>query len=104
MLTILPIILLGTLIYLVASINIRENMSREIFTGLQASAISVRNQLDNRARGEYRIDDEGKYMWKGSTYNITTDYSTVDTVKEATGIETTIFFGDTRYATSIKDL
>lgn len=103
MLTILPIILLGTLIYLVASINIRENMSREIFTGLQASAISVRNQLDNRARGEYRIDDEGKYMWKGSTYNITTDYSTVDTVKEATGIETTIFFGDTRYATSIKD-
>lgn len=103
MLTVLPIIILGVLVYFIASINIRENISEEIFTGLQASAISVRNQLDNRARGEYRIDDAGKYMWKGSTYNITTDYSTVDTVKDATGIETTIFFGDTRYATSIKD-
>ncbi len=103
MLSVLPIIILGTLVYFIASINIRENMSREIFTGLQASAISVRNQLDNRARGEYRIDDAGNYMWKGSTYNITTDYSTVDTVKEATGIETTIFFGDVRFATSIRD-
>lgn len=103
LLTVLPILALGVLVYLIASINIQKNMAKEIFTGLQASAISVRNQLEHRARGEYRIDEAGRYMWKGSTYNITTDYSTVDVVKEATGIETTIFFGDTRYATSIKN-
>jgi len=101
MLSTIPIVVLGIFTYIFASVSIKKNMYNEIYTGLHATAISVRNQLDSRTKGEYKVDDEGKYMWKGSTYNITTDTDLVDTVKEETGIVTTVFYGDTRYATSV---
>lgn len=103
MLSIIPVIVLGAFTYFFASSMITKNMSDEVFTGLKATAVSVRNHLDSRTKGEYKVDEDGKYMWKGSTYNISTDESLVDSVKNETGIETTIFFGDTRYATSVID-
>ena len=102
MLSVIPVIVLGVVTYLIASTSIRNNMTREIFTGLQATAISVRSQL-NEVEGEYHIDDATQELWKGDTYNVTADEDLVDPVKDSTNIVTTVFYGDTRYATSVTD-
>lgn len=102
MLSVVPVIVLGAATYLIVSISTRDNMTREIFNGLQATAISVRGQL-NEVEGEYHVDDTTQELWKGDTYNVTADEDLVDPVKEATDIVTTVFYGDTRYATSVTD-
>lgn len=100
MLSVIPVVVLGIATYLIAASSIKSNMEREIFTGLKATAISIRSQLDETA-GEYHVDEAAQELWKGDSYNVTADTGLVDPVKEATDIETTIFYGDTRYATSV---
>lgn len=47
--------------------------------------------------------DENGDMWKGDTLNVSQRTSLADDVKAATGMEVTVFFGDTRYMTSVKN-
>ena len=99
-LCVIPVIALGIIVSIVASLRVKSAMQQEIFTGLQATALAVRDELDNVASGEYWIRDE-KDLFKGEFFNVTEHTNITDTVKEETGIEITIFFGDTRYATSV---
>ncbi len=53
--------------------------------------------------GDYRLTGKDSlYLYKGET-DITKDYSVVDTVSEATGLEITLFYKDTRILTTLTD-
>lgn len=102
LLVILPLLCLAGITYTVGSATIAAAMTETIEQGMKATAIATRNALDVGGTGDFRVDEQGD-MWKGDVLNISQNTSIADEVKKDTGMETTVFFGDTRYMTSVKD-
>ncbi len=101
LLVIIPLICLGGITYVVGSVTITSAMTDTIQSGLRATAISTRDAISTGIPGAFRVDENGE-MWKGETLNVSRHYVIADDVKNATGMEVTVFFGDTRYMTSVK--
>jgi methyl-accepting chemotaxis protein len=97
-LSIIPVVVLAIITCIVSYIMVEDKMAEEVYDALKASAIACRDRIAMQAPGDYSV--EGEDMFKG-TYNITVDEVPFDNVKQISGIDTTIFFGDTRYATSV---
>ncbi len=100
LLVIIPLIALGAVTYSVGSIKISNVMFDTIECGLTSTAISVKDTISVGGEGDFRVDEEGN-MWKGDSLNISDSAYIMDNIKKATGIEVTIFYGDTRYMTSV---
>ncbi|MCR4806510.1 MAG: cache domain-containing protein [Lachnospiraceae bacterium] len=97
-LSIVPVVVLAIITCIVSYLMVEAKMAEEVYDALKASAIACRDRISMQAPGDYSL--EGDKMFKG-TYNITVDEVPFDNVKQISGIDTTIFFGDTRYATSV---
>ncbi len=102
LLVIIPLICLGGITYVVGSQAITLAMKDTIEQGLQAAAIASRDAISMGSTGDFHVDENGD-MWKGDTLNVSQRTSLADDVKAATGMEVTVFFGDTRYMTSVKN-
>ncbi len=98
MVAVLPIIVFGIFIYIFADIKVTDSMEAEVFNGLHSSVLAVREGINELNDEPFVLD--GDNLMKGS-YNITADTTIVDEVKAGTGTVTTVFYGDTRYATSV---
>ncbi len=97
-LSIIPVAVLAIITCIVTYVMVEEKMAEEVYDALKASAIACRDRIAMQAPGDYSV--EGDKMFKG-TYNITVDEVPFDNVKQISGIDTTIFFNDTRFATSV---
>lgn len=95
-----PLVMLGGITYILGSQKITEAMTDSIRNGLEATAIVTRDAIGAGVEGDFRIGDDGN-MWKGEVLNISENTDIADDVKNATGMEVTVFFGDTRYMTSV---
>ena len=95
-----PVILLGTLMFLAAADRIANGIYDEAYVGMQATTLAVRDIFEEGNDGTYHIDENGD-LWKGDTMNISKATNITDHIKQSTGMEVTIFWGDTRILTSI---
>ena len=102
MIALLPVFILGIGIFLLAADRIANGIYDEAYAGMQAASLAVRDIFEIGNHGSYRMDEEGR-LWKGDTLNITESVEIVDHIKDSTGMDVTIFWGDTRILTSIKD-
>ena len=98
MVAVTPVIVFGIFIYIFAKIKVTHSMETEVFNGLHSSVLAVRSALGEINTDPYTL--EGDFLMKG-TFNVTNETGIVDEVKSGTGTVTTVFFGDTRYATSV---
>mgnify|MGYP000693778202 CR=1 FL=1 len=94
-----PLIALGLIVIFIGNVRITNVVAGSIENGLHAVAISARDTLTYSDEGDYKLDKNGN-LCKGD-FNITKTVAIVDNIKEATDMDITVFFGDTRYATSI---
>ncbi len=94
-----PLIALGLIVIFIGNVRITDVVAGSIENGLRAVAVSARDTLTYSDEGDYKLDKSGN-LCKGD-FNITKTVAIVDNVKEATDMDITVFFGDTRYATSI---
>ena len=99
-LSLVPILVLGITMFLVAADRIATGIYDEAYIGMQATTIAVRNIFEEGNAGAYYMNENGM-LWKGDTLNISQAVNIVDHVKQNTGIDVTIFWGDTRVLTSI---
>lgn len=99
-LSLVPVIALGVLMFLVAADRIANGIYDEAYVGMQATALAVRDIFEEGNRGPYHIDENG-FLWKGDSLNISQANNITDHIKESTGMEVTIFWGNTRILTSI---
>lgn len=99
-LSLVPVIILGIFMFLVAADRIANGIYDEAYVGMQATALAVRDIFEIGNSGPYHIDEDGM-MWKGDTLNISQATNITDHIKENTGMEITVFWGDTRILTSI---
>lgn len=98
MVAVLPVVVLGVFIYFFADAKVTSSMEAEVFAGLHSSVLAVRDSLEEVNQDPFVLD--GDNLMKGD-YNVTAETAIVDGIKSGTGTVTTIFFGDTRYATSV---
>lgn len=99
-LSLVPVLVLGITMFLVAADRIANGIYDEAYVGMQATTLAVRNIFEEGNSGAYHMDENGM-LWKGDTLNISQAVNIVDHIKQNTGIDVTIFWGETRILTSI---
>ena len=68
---------------------------------LRDACMSAKLLMDATYPGDYRLTgSDSLYLYKGDT-NITSDYTVVDSIKQSTGLDITIFYKDTRIHTTL---
>ncbi|MBO4883265.1 MAG: diguanylate cyclase [Lachnospiraceae bacterium] len=70
---------------------------------LKDACMSTKLLMDAKYYGDYRLTgSDSLYLYKGDT-DITRDYSVVDSIKDSTGLDITLFYKDTRILTTLAD-
>lgn len=99
--SLLPAFLLGVGIFILSADRIANGIYDESYAGMEAAALAVKDIFEVGNDGEYQLDENGD-LWKGKTLNISRSVEIVDHIKDTTGMDVTVFWGDTRILTSIK--
>lgn len=95
-----PLLVLGIATIILGNMRISEVVTGSIENGLRASAVSVSDTLRYAGDGEYQLIDD--QLYKGD-FNVSEAVEIADTIKKAADTDITIFYGDTRYMTSVID-
>lgn len=101
-LSLVPVLVLGITMFLVAADRIANGIYDAAYNGMHATTLAVRDIFEEGKSGTYHMDEQGM-LWKGDALNISQATNIVDHIKESTDIDVTIFWGDTRILTSIVD-
>ena len=96
-----PVLLLGVAVMQLSKATVTEVLTDKLETSLLATVTSVNNTLEYAGNGAFAINGSGDLV-KGD-FNISKTAGLVDSIKEESGVEVSIFFGDTRYLTSLRD-
>ncbi|MBD5106509.1 MAG: methyl-accepting chemotaxis protein [Lachnospiraceae bacterium] len=99
--SLIPLIILGIISILTAELNLEKGLQEESLNKLKAICVSVRAAYDNLNDEPYRLNDTGDLL-KGD-YNISQNVDKIDTYIEGVDADVTLFYGDTRMATSLVD-
>lgn len=102
LISLLPSLVLGSILTIMASRSIEEGMHDEALKGLRAASCSVLDFYNVSAPGEFRMNNAGE-VYKGEMA-VSGAYDIVDALHESTGYEYTLFYGDTRVTTSLTDV
>ena len=97
----LPLLVLGIVAFAIASVQLKQNITDQIYSGMKSTAVAINDIFVVGAEGEYYLD-ENQNLWKGD-FDISAATDIVDGIKESTGMDVTVFWGDTRYLTTIVD-
>lgn len=100
LLVLFPLICLGIVTVIIGNVRISEVVTGSIENGLRGCAVSVRDALHYAAEGDYQVD--GDKLYKGD-FDISEAEEIADALKEAADTDVTVFYGDTRYMTSVVD-
>lgn len=93
-----PLVILSIIIFLVSFINFKNLVEEEIMKGLATIAVSTENVFKQQDKGDWHL--EGDELYKGER-NISEELEIVDDINAVNGYVATVFYGDTRYLTSI---
>ena len=95
-------LLIGMLVLLVISLTtLEKSLEAENKSGLAKTASMLENLLESAYSGEFSLSEAGS-LQKGRL-DLTFLMGALDTVKEHESVELTIFYGDTRIMTTLKD-
>lgn len=100
LLVVLPVLAVSLILTIFSAKKMRSSLQEEALEGLSASTAAM-TELMEFIEGDWYQDDAG-IVYKGDT-QISENFDFVDDMKAQTGNEITIFWGDTRIDTSIKD-
>lgn len=67
-----------------------QGIFKEAYDGMQATTLAIREGMELKHAGKYRVDGDG-VLWKGNLLDILETTSGVDQIKQTTGMEVTIF-------------
>ena len=95
-----PLIVLGLTTIIFGNARIREVVTDNIENGLRGTAVAVRNAIDYADEGEYHVEDGTLYKGEFDVTNVT---DMADHIQTSADTDITVFYGNTRYMTSILD-
>ena len=98
--SVVPVLLLCTIILILTATIIKSSMVDEIQDALKGTASATLAAYAQNT-GDY-IESSNGDIWKGS-YNISKSENLVDKIKQESGMDVTFFYGDKRIMTSAVD-
>lgn len=101
LIAIVPLLLLGTVTAIVSNQRTAKVVTESIENGLRGTAVSVRDIFTHMNQEPYWVTEDGE-LYKGDV-NITQSTEIADHLKDSANMDITIFYGDTRYMTSVKN-
>lgn len=101
LMSVLPITVLAAVVIIVSIKLIPSRMRAEVKEGLAATCASVADLFDNCAEGDYTQNESGEIL-KGSRV-LSTNEKMLDSIRESSQYDVTLFYGDTRIITTILD-
>lgn len=96
-----PLIILGIMVLWISNQRVNSVLTSAIENGLHGSAVGVRDAYDQINDEAYYLNENDE-LCKGD-YNITQNTAIADDIKADTDMDITVFYGDTRYMTSVVD-
>lgn len=99
MLSVCPLVVLTFAIVLNAAYSMKQGIQEKIMEGLHDELLSVKAACDQLDSGDYYLNDKGELM-KGKL-NLTENEEILDSYVEGTSLALTLFYGDTRKATTL---
>ena len=102
LLVVVPVLVLGLVSTFIASKKVRDGVLTQAYLGMNATTLAVREAFEQGGKGEYHLDDEGQ-LWKGDELNISEATKLVDSIKDNTGYDVTVFWGNVRFLTTVMD-
>lgn len=101
--TMLPLIILTLVITTLSAVRFAASMNVEAKNGLVNLCHTVVTLYDTVYEGEYHIVDDGEdvHMMKGK-HLLNDNFEIIDSIKEETGVDITIFYQDVRVITTIR--
>ncbi len=101
LLGVIPLVIMGIAVFVIGSNRTTMVVKDIVEKDLRAVAVMTADNFSDIDGNNFYVDEEGN-LWNNDL-NITADTSAADRIKEDSGIVTTVFFGDTRYMTSVTD-
>ena len=98
---VVPMLILEVVITSLAINSMSSMVKRQALDGLQLLCTSVYAAFENKDPGDLVLD--GERLFKGS-YCISEHQNVVDSFVEGSDADVTLFYGDTRRATSLRDI
>lgn len=99
--TVLPMILLGTILFAVTYSHFKKTMTEQVKIELMDVAVSAASALDYAFPGDYvAFGDDSMVLLKGET-TLNDRFEYIDQVKLKTGLDISIFFDNIRFLTTI---
>ena len=95
-----PLIILGLATIIFGNARIKEVVTNNIENGLRGTAVAVRDAIDYADEGEYHVEDGTLYKGEFDVTNVT---DMADHIQTSADTDITVFYGNTRYMTSILD-
>ena len=93
-----PLLIMAVATTVIASISLRNSSITEVKDDLSDLAKVMAITFESEYEGDYHL--EGEDLYKGKT-KLSGDYELIDNYNKATEVDYTLFFGDTRYLTSL---
>ena len=100
--SLVPMVVMGLVITIFCIRSMRDMVKDEALTGLHLLCQSVMAAYEGFAPGDYAMGDDGVTLYKGE-FNVTDNEALLDSLTEGTDADVTVFYGDTRRATSLID-
>ena len=97
----IPMVIMAVIVGVVATKNMNSALKEEMMEGLKMGAVSVQSLYNAVNDDAFEVDSSGNLM-KGS-YNVSADTELLDAFVEDSEMDVTVFFGDTRMVTTLKD-
>ena len=98
----IPMVLLTVISLVLGLEQFKDGMYKETKRSLYSSAIAALNLYQSQGYGDYALKSDGD-VWRGMNFDVSSETSVVDGLKEKTGVDITFFYQDTAVMTSVKN-
>ena len=100
---VVPILILGLVITSFSMSSFTDAMYKEVEVELKNVAHAIENTMELAYPGEYVVyGDTVRTLVKGEK-SLNDNFQLIDSIKEETGLDVSVFFGNLRYLTTITD-
>ena len=96
-----PVVLLGIAVMQLSKVTVSNVLEDKLNTSLSATAVSVSNTLSYVGEGDFLLNEAGDLV-KGE-FNISKTADFADRIKSESDVDVSVFYGDTRYVTTLTD-
>ncbi len=102
-LTVLPMLALGIIMLIINIAMYRKNLEEQVKEQLKATGMTVLNAYESMYPGNFYVIGKESYVLMKGDHVVNGEFQFLDSVREDTQTDISIFYSDTRFLTTLKE-